>query len=145
MASEMSCVVASLRGSVRATAHVSVREPRGKQLGACVRIAKAGWMPVDPLSPKDPRSRQLRGADHSDSAQPNWVRGFSRLWILATIAWILGWGVYLSIYTLRFGEATNDLLKIPVILIGPPMALLAFGRATLWAFRGFVPEEKSRD
>ena len=101
-------------------------------------------MPVDPPSPKYPRSRQLRGANHGASGQPNWVRGLYRLWILATIAWILGWGVYLSIYTLRFG-ATNDLLKIPVILIAPPIALLAFGRAILWAFRGFVPDEKSPD
>ncbi len=102
-------------------------------------------MSVHPLSPKYLRSRQLRGANRSESGQLNWLRGLYRLWVLASIAWILGWGVYLSIYTLRFGEGTDDLLKIPVILIGPPMALLAFGRATLWAFRGFVPDEKSPD
>ena len=102
-------------------------------------------MPVKPLSPKYPRSHQLRGANHNKSGQPNWAQGFYRLWILATIGWILAWGVYLSIYSLRFGETTNDLLKIPVILIGPPIGLLAFGRATLWAVRGFVPDEKSPD
>ena len=77
---------------------------------------------------------------HRTSNDPNWARGFYRLWVLATIGWVLAWGVYLSIYALRFGEETSDLPKIPVLLIGPPLALLAFGRVTVWAIRGFVPD-----
>ncbi len=73
----------------------------------------------------------------------NWRRGWRRLWLLAAVGWLLGWGVYLAIYALRFGEATNDLLKIPVILFAPPAGLLAVGYATLWALRGFLPDDDS--
>ncbi len=91
-----------------------------------------------------PTARLFRGATSSDSGPLNWRRGWHRLWVLASIAWILGWGVYLSLYTIQFGEPTKDLPTIPVILLGPPAALLAFGRATHWAFRGFLPDDKSR-
>jgi hypothetical protein len=38
-------------------------------------------------------------------------------------------------------KTTGDLLVIPVLLFGPPIALLIFGFAAGWAFRGFKPEE----
>jgi len=90
---------------------------------------------------KYPRARHIERMIPSDSGQLNWRRGLYRLWVLASVAWILGWGVYLSIYTIQYGETTNDILKIPVILIGAPAALFAFGHATLWALRGFAPDE----
>jgi hypothetical protein len=40
-------------------------------------------------------------------------------------------------YAIREGQRTVDLLVIPVLLIGPPLALLAFGLGAGWAFRGF--------
>jgi hypothetical protein len=39
-------------------------------------------------------------------------------------------------------NATGDFLAIPVILIGPPIALLLFGLATGWAFRGFKVDDR---
>ena len=56
---------------------------------------------------------------------------------------MLGWSVYLSIWTLRWGiERPGDLLAIPVLLLVPPLALLLFGLATAWAFRGFAPDKR---
>jgi hypothetical protein len=40
-------------------------------------------------------------------------------------------------------KVASDLLVIPVLLIGPPIALLIFGLATRWAFRGFKVDETS--
>src|SRR3974390_1668225 len=92
---------------------------------------------------KYPRARHVERMIPSDSGQLNWRRGLYRLLFLASVAWILGWGGYLSICPIPYGEATNDILKIPVILIGAPAALFAFGHATLWALRGFAPDEHS--
>ena len=53
----------------------------------------------------------------------------------------MGWVVYLTIYGIRGGfQNSGDLLAIPVLLIGPPIALLAFGLVAGWAVRGFKPE-----
>jgi hypothetical protein len=65
--------------------------------------------------------------------------------VLASSAWLLGWGVYLSISALRSGFETGDLLALPVLLLGPPLALLVFGLATSWAFKGFLPDKTTPD
>jgi hypothetical protein len=80
-------------------------------------------------------------ANDNRSAPLNWRRGLWRLWVLASSAWLLGWGVYLSIWALRSGFEAGDLLAIPVLLVGPPLALLVFGLATSWAFKGFLPDK----
>lgn len=85
---------------------------------------------------------RLGQANDNDTPSLNWRRGLWRLWVLASSAWVLGWGVYLSIWALRSGFAhTGDLLAIPVLLFGPPIALLLFGLATSWAFKGFLPDK----
>lgn len=84
-------------------------------------------------------------ANDNMSAPLNWRRGLWRLWVLASSAWLLGWGVYLAIWAIRSGFETGDLLAIPVLLIGPPLALLVFGLATSWAFRGFRPDKITPD
>jgi hypothetical protein len=67
----------------------------------------------------------------------NWRRGMFRLWILASLAWMMGWLIYLAI-DFAGGEASaRDLLAAPIMLLGPPIALLLFGFATRWAFQGF--------
>ena len=72
--------------------------------------------------------------------QINWRRGLFRIWLLLSAAWIMGWIVYLILYEIRGGfHGAGDLLAIPVLLIGPPIALLLFGLVAGWAFRGFKP------
>ena len=91
-------------------------------------------MPVYSL-PKYRRERQF-------ASGVNWRRGSYRLWILASFAWILGWGVYLSIYAIQFGEGINQLRTLPVLLLAPPSAMLVFGWSCLWALRGFIPTKR---
>jgi len=53
----------------------------------------------------------------------------------------MGWIVYLILYGIQGGFRTSsEFLAIPVLLIGPPIALLLFGLMAGWAFRGFKPE-----
>lgn len=74
-------------------------------------------------------------------AEINWRRGLLRIWLLLSAAWTMGWIVYLIIYGIQGGFKTpGDFLTIPVLLIGPPIALLLFGLVAGWAFRGFKPE-----
>jgi hypothetical protein len=50
----------------------------------------------------------------------------------------MGWVVYLILHGIRGGfQNSGDVLSIPVLLFGPPIALLLFGIAAGWAFRGF--------
>ena len=90
----------------------------------------------------------LRLGQTNDNNSPplNWRRGLWRLWVLASSAWVLGWSVYLTIWALRSGFShSGDLLAIPVLLFGPPVALMIFGIATNWAFRGFMPDEEAKE
>ena len=86
---------------------------------------------------------RLGQANDNNSPPMNWRRGLWRLWVLASSAWVLGWSVYLTIWALRSGFShSGDLLAIPVLLFGPPVALLIFGLAANWAFRGFLPDKR---
>ena len=68
----------------------------------------------------------------------NWRRGLLRVWMVLSAGWVMGWAIYLIIDGLQGGLPTNHhLAVIPVVLLGPPIALLLFGLATGWAFRGF--------
>ena len=72
----------------------------------------------------------------------NWRRGLIRVWLLLSAAWIMGWAVYLILFAIRVGfETSREFLAIPVLLFGPPIALLLFGLAAGWAFRGFKPDD----
>ena len=72
----------------------------------------------------------------------NWRRGLIRIWLLLSAAWIMGWVVHLTIFAIQSGiQNSRDFLAIPVLLFGPPIALLLFGLAAGWAFRGFKPDD----
>jgi hypothetical protein len=76
----------------------------------------------------------------------NWRRGLFRVWLLFSAAWMMGWIIYLVMYGLQGGfKTTGDFLVIPVLLFGPPIALLLFGLAAGWAFRGFKEENSPSD
>ena len=82
------------------------------------------------------------GSAKADEQVPvNWRRGLFRVWLLVSAAWLMGWTIYLVMHGLQGGfKTTGDVLVIPVLLLGPPIALLLFGIAAGWAFRGFQAE-----
>jgi hypothetical protein len=82
--------------------------------------------------------RRTLTAPNEEPIAVNWRRGMFRIWILLSVAWIMGWIIYLIMFGLQGGfKELGDYLVIPVVLIGPPIALLLFGLAAGWAFRGF--------
>ena len=82
-----------------------------------------------------PRAKEL--------APFNWRRGLLRMWLLLSVGWVMSWTIYLIMYVLQGRFSGSDSLAIPVILFGPPLALLLFGIVTRWAFRGFQVVEHS--
>lgn len=85
--------------------------------------------------------RRPLGANDNTAMPINWRRGLFRIWLLLSMAWVLGWSVYLMLYAIQGGFDRNPgLFDLPVLLIGPPLALLAVGAAAIWAFRGFKPD-----
>jgi len=88
--------------------------------------------------------RRPFGLNDNTPAPINWRRGLLRIWLLVSIAWIMGWMVYLIMFGIQGGFKTiSDYLVLPVLLFGPPIALLLFGAAARWAFHGFVPDKHS--
>jgi len=81
----------------------------------------------------------------SEPAPINWRRGMFRVWALVTAAWIMSWSIYLIVNALQVGFKASDVLVVLVLLFGPPVALLIFGLATGWAFRGFRVERRPED
>jgi hypothetical protein len=79
-------------------------------------------------------------------AQVNWRRGFFRVWLLASGAWIMSWVLWLMIYGISRGfRDMHEVFAIPVLLFGPPVALMLFGLVAGWAFRGFMPDEEAKE
>jgi hypothetical protein len=73
----------------------------------------------------------------------NWRRGLFRSWLLISGGWVMSWVIYLIMYVLRGRYTLTDFLVLPILLFGPPVALLIFGVVTGWAFRGFRVDERS--
>ena len=90
--------------------------------------------------------RRELSVKESEPSLVNWRRGLFRIWLLLSAAWLMGWIIYLIMYGLQGGlKTTGDFLGIPVLLIGPPIALLLFGVAAGWAFRGFKADDNRSD
>ena len=82
--------------------------------------------------------RRSLSAKDEEILAVNWRRGLFRVWLLFCAAWLMGWIIYLIMQGLQGGfKTTGDFLVIPVLLFGPPVALLIFGLAAGWAVRGF--------
>ena len=98
-----------------------------------------GGVPMPYSFPRRPQSRL-----NSQPDPINWRRGLIRVWLLVSAAWIMAWIIYLILYGLRGGfSGPGDVITTPILLLGPPIALLLFGLAAGWAFRGFNIEDKS--
>jgi hypothetical protein len=74
-------------------------------------------------------------------APVRWRRGLFRIWLLVSAGWIMSWAIYLIMNALE-GKFTN-FFAIPIVLLGPPVALLIFSVTTRWAFRGFGVNQHS--
>ena len=91
-----------------------------------------------------PYSIPRRFAKNEETIPLNWRRGMFRVWLVLSAAWIMGWIIEFLVYGIQGGfRIWSDLLAIPILLFGPPVALLIFGLAAGWAFRGFVPDQAS--
>src|SRR5262249_25151110 len=83
-------------------------------------------------------------AKNEDTIPLNWRRGMFRVWLVLSAAWIMGWIIQFLVYGIQGGcRIWSDLLAVPILLFGPPVALLIFGIAAAWAFRGFVPDAQA--
>ena len=71
----------------------------------------------------------------------NWRRGMFRLWILVSSAWLMGWMIYFTIKFMSGEFSAPQIPVVPVVLFGPPLALLLFGIGTRWAIRGFETDQ----
>jgi hypothetical protein len=82
--------------------------------------------------------RRSFGGQKGEPTPVNWRRRLFRVWLMISAAWMMGWIIHLFMYGIQGGfKTTSDFLVVPVLLFGPPIALLLFGVATGWAFRGF--------
>jgi hypothetical protein len=87
--------------------------------------------------------RRRFGLEASKPTPINWQRGMIRIWLLISAGWVMSWAIYLIMHSLEGRFPGSDFLVIPVLLFGPPVALLIFGVATRWAFQGFQVEDQS--
>ena len=94
------------------------------------------------MSPFINPRRSLR-ASRGEHVPINWRRGLFRVWLSLSAAWIMGWSIYLLMNGIQGGIRTaRDFLVIPIVLLGPPIAVLLLGIATGWAFRGFKVDDE---
>ena len=87
--------------------------------------------------------RRSRALQTKELAPFNWRRGLFRIWLLLSVGWIMSWTNYLIMYFLQGQSTRNDVLVIPILLLGPPVALLIFGVAARWTLRGFQVVDQS--
>ena len=89
------------------------------------------------------RRFQVMAGNENNPAPLNWRRGLFRVWCVFSAAWIMAWSIYLIIFGLEGGfTSVGQVLALPVLLFGPPVALLLFGIAVRWALKGFEGEAK---
>jgi hypothetical protein len=81
-------------------------------------------------------------SQNEEPIRVNWRRGMFRVWVLISVAWLMGWIIHLTMFGLQGGfKVIGDFTVIPILLFGPPIALLVFGIAAGWAFRGFKADD----
>jgi len=112
------------------------------RLGSAGFSGKTGTARPDKTRLMEPAMQNRPFSTQKEKPMPiNWRRGIFRLWILASAAWIMGWLIYFAIELISGESTAGQLVGAPVVLLGPPVALLLFGVATRWAFRGFQVDD----
>jgi len=87
------------------------------------------------------RNTHVKGANENREPPINWRRGLFRVWVVLSAAWIMGWTIYLIIFGLQGGlRQFGEILAVPVVLFGPPVALFLLGYGARWAIYGFKGE-----
>jgi hypothetical protein len=82
--------------------------------------------------------RRPIGARENERPPVNWQRGLYWVWLLISAAWILAWTIELILNGIEGNLKTaGDFFEIPVLLLGPPIAVFILAIAAAWAFRGF--------
>ena len=82
--------------------------------------------------------RHPSDARENEKSPVNWHRGLYRAWLLISAAWILAWTIELILNGIEGNLKTaGDFFEIPVLLLGPPIAVFILAIAAAWAFRGF--------
>jgi len=70
-----------------------------------------------------PRRNVISGAS-SSKAQVNWRRGFFRVWLLASGAWIMSWVLWLMIYGISRGfRDMHEVFAVPVRAGSPDLGI----------------------
>jgi hypothetical protein len=102
-----------------------------------------GHMSEQPRMPHFGMPRRVVETTARSRTQVNWKRGFFRTWLLLSGAWIMSWVLWLMIYGISKGfRDIHEVFTVPVLLLGPPVALLVFGLLAGWAVRGFKADEE---
>jgi hypothetical protein len=72
------------------------------------------------------------------TAKLGWRKGLFRAWIAVSVLWMIGMGGRVG-YLLDTGFPTTseDRWMIPIVLLAPPLLLLALGWTIAWVARGF--------
>ena len=100
-------------------------------------LSQSGYLAMSGYS-----SRRFFSSPTFEPIPINWRRGKFRVWLLISAAWIMGWVIDLIMYSLEGRFKASDLFVAPILLFGPPLALLVFGVGAEWAFRGFNIEDR---
>ena len=74
----------------------------------------------------------------------NWQRGSTRIWLLLSAAWIIGWTVNLIVEGIRVEVQPREFPCDTGSVAWPADCALLFGSAAGWAFRGFKPDSSNR-
>src|SRR5262249_24890181 len=117
--------------------------PRSRGRYGCASSRLCDTMSEQPRMPHFGMPRRVVETPVSSRTQVNWRRGFFRIWLLLSGGWIMSWVLWLMIYGISRGfRDIHEVCAVPVLLFGPPVALLVFGLVAGWAFRGFKPDEE---
>jgi hypothetical protein len=72
----------------------------------------------------------------------NWKGGLFRLWLIVSVLWAALGAWVLVQNAQRHGVTPEQIQSIILVIVGPPLAVLFFGAALLWALGGFKVRDR---